>query len=70
MEELNLIKNDTAYRSLTPKYILGRWPKASLVHFHHSLKVEKILPRAKDKKTSSFVFIEAESLVDPPTVFA
>ena len=60
-----------AHRSLTSAHVLGRWPRASVAHFHYSLNVETIFAKRKGKKKKkklSFVFIEAESLVDPPIV--
>lgn len=54
MEKLNLIKNDTAHRSLTPMHVLGRWPRASMAHFHYSLNVEKIFAKSKGKKDIIF----------------
>lgn len=52
MEKPNLIKKDTVHRSLTPKHAFGKWLRAKVAHFHYSLNVEKMLPRAKKRRHS------------------
>lgn len=47
MKKPNLIKNDIVHRSLTPKHVLRRWPRAKVAYFHCFLNVAKMLPRAK-----------------------
>lgn len=63
MGKSNLITQ--SIRSLTPKYVLGRWPRAKVDHFHYFLNVGKMLPRAKRRW---HVITERESSVDPPAV--
>lgn len=68
MEKLNLIKNGTIHRSLTPMHVLGSGPRTREAHFHYLPNVGKIFAKSKgEKQTLSFVFIEAEPLVDPST---
>ena len=50
-------------------HVLGSGPRTSEAHFHYLPNVGKIFAKSKGKKqTLSFAFIEAKSLVDPPTV--